>query len=247
MSVVDSVNERKEIAPLVRFKRVPVENKAETLKQGRYVAMDVDYAEVTAPYSKDIFKQKVSAWLPAIKLDADQGRIPQDWPAKYEKQYEAWRNGQELPLEGTAIRGWGVISPAQQEELIRLNILTVETLSKINDEGLRRIGMGAVDLKNKANGWLAQLNDKGPLTLKIAAAEAENAQLNIKVEALQKQVDALLTAVKVERENVPHETVQITADDLLEDEDIVEQYKAKFGSAPHHKMKPETIRERLKG
>lgn len=248
MSVVNEVNERKEIAPYVRFERVAVENKAETMKQGRYVAIDVDYALVTAPYSKDIFKQKAATWLSQMELDAQQGRINPEWVTKFKKQYDAWRNGQELPPDGTPILGWGVISPAQQQNLIRMNILTVETLAAINDEGQSRIGMGAVELKTKAKAWLSQLNDKGPLTMEIAATKAENAQLSIKVETLQKQVEALMTAVKVNRE-VPHETPaeQITASDLIEDDDIVAQYTAKFGQAPHHKMKPETIRERLKG
>ena len=131
------------------------------------------------------------------------------------------------------------------EELIRMNILTVELLSNINDEGVKRIGMGAVDLKTKAKAWLAQLNDKGPLTLKVAATEKENALLKSSVETLQKQVESLMAALRVEKP-VPHETAEITADDLIDDDDIVEQYKAKFGKAPHHKMKPETIREALK-
>ena len=245
MSVVDSIVDLKEMAPFVRFERKPIEDKAESERQGRYVAKDVDFALVTAPYSKDIFKQKAKDWFATIKQDMQNGRFPQEWYEKFEKQYEAFKNGQEMPVEGTAIRGWGVISPAQQEELIRMNILTVELLSNINDEGVKRIGMGAVDLKTKAKAWLAQLNDKGPLTLKVAATEKENAILKSSVETLQKQVESLMAALRVEKP-VSHETAEITADDLIDDDDIVEQYKAKFGKAPHHKMKPETIREALK-
>ena len=244
MSIVGEVVDRKEMAPFVRFERKPIEDKAESERQGRYVAKDVDFALITAPYSKDVFKQKAKDWFATMKNDVQNGRFPQEWYEKFEKQYQAFQNGQELPPEGTPIRGWGVISPAQQEELIRMNILTVEVLSNINDEGIKRIGMGAVELKTKANAWLSQLNDKGPLTLKVAATEKENAILKASVEALQKQVQALMAALK--QEPVSHETTEVTAADILDEDDIVEQYKAKFGKAPHHKMKPESIREALK-
>ena len=244
MSIVGEVVDRKEMAPFVRFERKPIEDKAESERQGRYVAKDVDFALITAPYSKDVFKQKAKDWFATIKNDVQNGRFPQEWYEKFEKQYQAFQNGQELPPEGTPIRGWGVISPAQQEELIRMNILTVEVLSNINDEGIKRIGMGAVELKTKAKAWLSQLNDKGPLTLKVAATEKENAILKASVETLQKQVQALMAALK--QEPVSHETTEVTAADILEEDDIVEQYKAKFGKAPHHKMKPESIREALK-
>lgn len=244
MSIVGEVVDRKEMAPFVRFERKPIEDKAESERQGRYVAKDVDFALITAPYSKDVFKQKAKDWFATIKNDVQNGRFPQEWYEKFEKQYQAFQNGQELPPDGTPIRGWGVISPAQQEELIRMNILTVEVLSNINDEGIKRIGMGAVELKTKANAWLSQLNDKGPLTLKVAATEKENAILKASVETLQKQVQALMAALK--QEPVSHETTEVTAEDILGEDDIVEQYKAKFGKAPHHKMKPESIREALK-
>ena len=244
MSIVGEVVDCKEMAPFVRFERKPIEDKAESERQGRYVAKDVDFALITAPYSKDVFKQKAKDWFATIKNDVQNGRFPQEWYEKFEKQYQAFQNGQELPPEGTPIRGWGVISPAQQEELIRMNILTVEVLSNINDEGIKRIGMGAVELKTKAKAWLSQLNDKGPLTLKVAATEKENAILKASVETLQKQVQALMAALK--QEPVSHETTEVTAEDILGEDDIVEQYKAKFGKAPHHKMKPESIREALK-
>ena len=69
--------------------------------------------------------------------------------------------------------------------------MTVEDLARINDEGLRRFGIGAADLKNKAIAWLAQLDDKGPLTQEIAALKAENASLKKQVESLTKKVETL--------------------------------------------------------
>lgn len=243
--IVGEIVDRKEKPSLVRFAREAVENKPETIKQGRYVAKDVDYALVTAPYSKDVWKAKVSDWFTNLENDVRNERIPKEWLDHYKKSYEAWKNGQELPVAGTPIKGWGVISPAKQEELIRMNILTVELLADINDEGIRRIGMGAVELKTKAKAWLSQLNDKGPATIEIARLTQENNVLQGQVNALTDQVNKLAALVQMKMTpQAEQASEEITANDLLE-EDIVEQYTKKFGKKPHHLMKPETIKQKL--
>lgn len=194
----DIAQDRKERPAYVKFERVPVEDKAASVAAGRYVAKDVDMAFITPPYSRDIFKMKVTDWLTNMRQDVANGRMPEEWAQNYRKAYEAWRSGQELPLDGTPIKGWGVISPAVQEELLRLNIRTVEDLARVTDEGQRAIGMGAIDLKNKAAAWLAQMDDKGSVTLKMAALEQQNAQLKGNVETLERQVKELLAVVKTQ-------------------------------------------------
>lgn len=219
---VGELLDRKDRPAYVRFERIPVEDKAASLREGHYVARDVDYALITPPYSKDVFKQKVPAWFESLEMDLRNDRIPQEWVDQYKNQYRAWQNGQELPLNGTPIKGWGVISPAQQETLIRMNILTVEDLAKVNDEGIKRIGMGAIDLKNKANAWLAQLQDKGPLTLKVAALESENGLLKSSVETLSLNLEAVKAQLAaMTRAQAPAlavvEPEGISADDILEE------------------------------
>jgi len=241
MNTVGDVNGREDRPAYVRFEIVPVEDKAASEAAGHYVGRDVEFALITPPYSKDIFKIKVPQWKLNMKQDVANGRLPEAWMDKYLEAYSKWKAGQEIPLNGTPIKGWGVISPSQQEMLIRMNILTVEDLSRMTMEGLQRIGMGAVDLKNKATGWLAQLNDKGPLTQKIAAVMAENDLLKNSVESLQKQVEKLMEHARNGQPPAPVESVGIAASDILDDGDITEQYTKKFGKPPHHRMKPESI------
>lgn len=219
MSVVGAIQEQQDRPAYVRFERVPVEDKKESLAQGRYVAKDVDYALITPPYSKDCIRIKAKQWIENMDMDLKNGRIPQSWRDQYLKQYEAWQNGQELPPVGTPIRGWGVISPAQQETLIRLNIMTVEDLAGINDEGTRRIGMGAIELRNKAKAWLAQLADKGPLTNKVASLETENASLKTTVETLAAQVEELKKLVAAPQAVAVSRETGISADDILPESD----------------------------
>jgi hypothetical protein len=222
MSAVGAVMERSERPAWVRFKRVAVEDKVESLKQGRYVGKDVDYALVTPPYSKDVIEMKVETWSTNLKADVTNGRIPKDWADHYFAAYDSWKKGEELPPVGTPIRGWGIISPAQQEMLVRINIFTVEDLAAANDEGLRRIGMGARELQSKAITWIAQLKDKGPLSIELTATREENRLLKATVEELQKKLDSInarLDSMPAQQE--PQQT--ITADDILPETETVQR------------------------
>lgn len=185
------LNERADRPAYVRFERNPKEDKAESLKRGRAVFNDVDFALITPPYSKDVIVVKVEQWLLNMEMDVRNERMPRDWMERYKAAYAAWQNGQEIPLHGSPIRGWGVISPAQQETLLRMNILTVEDLAAVNDEGIRRIGMGGTELKNKARAWLSQLTDKGPLTMEMAALKQENDNLKGSLATMQEQIRQL--------------------------------------------------------
>ena len=200
--------------PYVRFERVAVENKAESLKQGHYVAIDVDFACVTPPYSKDVMKFKVQNWFDQLEKDAAKNRFPHSWIGQFKKAYEAWKNGQELPLNGVPIRGWGIISPAQQETLIKLNILTVEQLAAVTEEGTRRIGMGAIDLKNKAQAWLKTLNKSGKAALEIAELRAENDKLSIETRDLREKLEEMTKQIKSFTKLKAVKDEEITVDDI---------------------------------
>jgi hypothetical protein len=200
----------------VRFVRRAVEDRQASQAEGKYVAKDVDYALITPPYSRDVVEVKAAQWFENLANDERAGRIPKEWVDRYRKVHEAWKNGQELPPSGTPIRGWGVTSPAQQEMLIKMNILTVEDLAGVNDEGAKRIGMGAMELKNRANAWLKQLADKGPLTLEVAALRTENEQFKATIAALTEKIDQLL-AQRRDKSDAEPEAVASSAADLIDD------------------------------
>ena len=216
---VGELSGREERPAYVQFEVRTVEDKVASIREGRYAAKDIDFALVTPAYSKDCVEYKVDQWLANIERNLRDGRIPQTWADHWKEAYKRWKSGQETPLNGTPIKGWGVISPAQQATLIAMHCLTVEDLANANDEGLRRIGMGAVDLRNKAKTWLSSMSDRGGVTVKMAALEQENEVLKTTLETLTKQVEALKSMVKAEPQRVQYhqEPNEITAADLLED------------------------------
>lgn len=197
MSIVGELSDRKERPAYVRFERRPIEDRAASAREGRYVARDVDFALVTPPYSRDVFEQVAPEWLAQMKREVTGGRLPVEWYERYVESYERWKRNEEMPLNGTPIKGWSVISPAQMKNLLALNILTVEDLAGVNDEGLRRIGMGAGELRTKAKAWLSQTKDKGPLTMENAALRAENSVLKTTNEQLDARVKELSERLEI--------------------------------------------------
>lgn len=191
-----AVEEYKELPATIRFYTETIEDKVSSLKQGRWIGKDIDMVEVTPPYSdgKSNVKFKIKSWKEGLEKDAANNRMPRDWIDRYLAEYEAWKEGNKLPLQGTPIKGWSVIAPALQEELIRLKILTVESLAKINDEGLKRLGMGALDMKNSAVAWLAQ-SKKGKSTLEIANLKKKNKVLEGSIKSLEGKLEKLELAI----------------------------------------------------
>lgn len=216
--------EREDRPAYVRFERVAVEDVQATLEAGHYVAKDMDMALITPNYSKDVMKYKVKAWFSILEQDVRNGRIPEAWLVNYKKAYEAFKAGQEMPLNGTAIRGWGIISPAQQETLIKMNVLTVEDLSMMNDEGLKRIGMGAIELKNKAKNWLLQLKDSGALAVQMADLQKKFANQEALIQDQSQKMEELKRKLSLyENSNaqnvVPINTDTISVADILDDQE----------------------------
>lgn len=172
----------------VQFEVRAVEDRNATIRNGTYTTRDVEFALITPPYSKDCIEKEVAAWLTEMDENCRNGRISERWRDGYRAKYQAWKKGLEIPEDGIPIKGWCMVSPAQQSNLIAIGIRTVEALAGINDEGMKHYGMGALDLKNRAAAYLRQQK-----TGKVAQ---ENAALLARVSDLETQVQQVLEANK---------------------------------------------------
>lgn len=212
--------------PYVRFERVAVEDDAATKAAGHYVARDAYFALITPAYTKDVMKYEVESWFKKMDRRVQEGRLPASWMRDYKKEFEAYKEGHEVPLNGMPILGWGVISPAMQETLIRQGIRTVEDAAGMNEDAMRRFGMGGTEIKQKAVAALKAAKDTGKLVM-------ENAELKAKLEVSEKTLDKLKTdfeeLVNYVRANMPQAAeapaitpaapeAEISAADLIEDE-----------------------------
>lgn len=219
MSVGELAN-REERPAYVQFERRAIEDKAASIRDGVYRAKDVDFALVTPPYSKDCVEQKVDQWLANMERNLRDGRVPESWVIQWKDAFKRWKEGQEIPINGTPIKGWGLISPAQQSTILGINCRTVEDLATINDEGIRRLGMGAIELRDKARNWLASMKDHGAMSMKMTAIEQENRVLKSSLETMAKQIEAMKSMLPGTPQYVPHEPSkpdEISASDILDD------------------------------
>lgn len=182
--------------PYVTFESRTEEDVLESKQQSRMVWKEQVYARITSPGTRDVHYEKMPRWFEKLQLEVRAGRIMQEWVDRWKLMYEKYLKGQELPTEGTPIRGWTMLSKAQQDNLIAVNILTVEDLATMHSEGLQRIGMGALELRRRAEAWLIQNQSSESGALKLKDLQRENdtlketiAQLTEKVEALSRSVE----------------------------------------------------------
>lgn len=133
---------------------------------------EVDFANVTPQGTKDLIPREVSAWFSYLQLQVDQEMMPIEVLNKYKAQYEAWKKKEEIPLEGTPIKGWPLATIGQQDACLRANIRTVEDLANCSSEAIQRIGMGAQELRNRAGKFLEAQNSTAPLAARMASLEA---------------------------------------------------------------------------
>lgn len=163
------VGKMDERPPYVAWERLPVEDREASLAAGRYQAKDVDHAVITPAGSKDRIYREVTSWFDHLHQQVNEGRYNPVWLDAFRKSYEAWKNGEDLPVNGTPIKTWGAISPAQVKTLINADVRTVEDLSQANEQTLVRIGLGARSLKDTAARWLAENGGKQEELVKAQA------------------------------------------------------------------------------
>lgn len=184
--------EMKEARPsYVVFERRAVEDRVASLSAGRYMTKDLDFAVITPVGSKDRIPRQVDEWFSSLEQQAREERIPPAWVNQYKEAYAAWKKGEEIPLHGTPIKGWAVLSPAHQLNVVSADILTVEDLAQANDEAMKRIGLGALELRDKAQAWLKSAGNQGIMTQEAAALKAKNRQLENSIAGLEETVKLL--------------------------------------------------------
>lgn len=170
-------------APLVEFVTEAEEDRNATIAAGAPVFKDVIYALVTPHGSYSQFKGVASEWIER------QSREP--YYDTLKRMLAAYKEGQEPPLEGTAIENCPSFTPADVKQIRAGGVRTVEDLATYPDGAGERIGMGFVRLKQKAGAWLEAAQSTGAAAEKIAAQAVEIENLKATNSNLQDQLAGL--------------------------------------------------------
>jgi hypothetical protein len=165
---------KKEIMPHVRFEnRDYGRNEQASLEAGRHVPMNATFIIITSHGSKDEYTALADEWLPHKRMQASNGSYNIDWVEHFEKQYKYWKEGHELPRQGTPVLTWQMLSPEQNARVRACGITVVEDLAAIPDSGLNLLGLDGRVLRDMARAWLAEGQDKGINTRALADANAK--------------------------------------------------------------------------
>lgn len=192
-----------ELPPFIEFFSIAVEDREKTIDkvnnpEGKMIFRDVDMVRMRQRGSKDSSEREVESFLAQYESYAANGRCPADWPVKYREAYARWKKDLDPIIHGTDLRNGSLaISKAQVENLRTMGVLSIEELATVNDETIRRIGMGGATLRERARAWLdankGQLNPQEIAALReeIKAKDVQLADLGETIKALQADIAEL--------------------------------------------------------
>jgi hypothetical protein len=111
--------------------------------------------------------------------------------ARFPEHYARWQaTKKDMHIDGTPLKQWPLLSPAQVAEFSAINILSVEMLAELSDANVSKIFDGRI-WREKAKAWLEQAKD-GATATRYAA---ENERLKQQVDALTARVNELANEV----------------------------------------------------
>ena len=174
----------KEVRPQISFYTELVEDIVKTLEDGVFRGNDVEYVKIKQPYAQDFVIMTVESWKSQRKSEVIGERYPKEWYEKDMEDLRKWKQGQDIPVEGYPIKGWGMLSPSQQRTLVDMGVRTVEELARMGDEGKRMYGIGAQLLVDRAKAWMDSVNDNGKVAIEIASLKRENEKLQAQLKGL---------------------------------------------------------------
>lgn len=159
----------------VAFRYQAEQDEEASRREGRWVGKDVEYVDLTLPGGRTVIPLRVT----------DEVRD------RYRTEYDAWKRGEEAPLEGMSVKEWPAITKSQAEEMWRLNVRTLEDLVSVPDPVLQQLGSGARSLQAKAKAWLDTARDAGATAEEVSFLRSQNAELAERVRELGDTVRAL--------------------------------------------------------
>ena len=128
-----------------RFFIRAVQNIKKSEEAGHPMFDDVEYIEVRHPGEMHM--------IPCC-------RVKESHKLFYAKEYEAFKRGEEVPLEGFPITEWAPITKATAENLKHMGVHTVENLANMTETAAQRLGGNIQRLRIKAAAFLESHNSE---------------------------------------------------------------------------------------
>lgn len=157
-----------------------VEQKAESLAQGRPIFKDVEHIRIIVPGDRTKVVER------EVRLHDDAGGGLISDVNRFPAQYAAFKAQTEQVVSGTPIVEWPLLTRSQAMELKGMHFHTVEQLAGASDTQLGSF-FGGKELRNKAASWL----DTAKGGAEAARVAEENKNLKADIEMLKQQLSEL--------------------------------------------------------
>lgn len=97
-------------------------------------------------------------------------RDPMIW-ATLEPYYEAWKKGQETPVDGTPLAAWPGVTPEQVERLRTLQVRSVDDVAAMTDADVDRYGMGGLAMRQQARAFIDAKKDRSVIQSELVSRD----------------------------------------------------------------------------
>lgn len=177
--------------PHVRFESRPEEDRAASIEAGRKIYKDVDWVVITPVGGRDVVENHAALWLTNIRDRAQVGQYDAEWVEHFQKMYDMYKQGKELPEDGTALRMCTTLfTPAEIENCLSAGFRTLEQLAGANEEGMGRLHMMGRALKLRAQEAIKLGEGRGD-AMKVEALTLANSELQRKTDEQAEKIAAL--------------------------------------------------------
>jgi hypothetical protein len=173
----------------VKIENIMEVDKAETLAKGRVVNREVPHISIRAAGSKSFVCHKATL--------ADRQRFP--------RHFAAFEQRKEMPVSGTLLSEWGLITRTMAKDLEAVEVRTIEQLIDMSDISAQSF-MGMGELKKKAALFLQASSGAAPMNQ--LQEDLDSANMTIKTQqAMLMQMESRLNALESPQATVMPETM----------------------------------------
>lgn len=141
------------------FENKAVRDNEASETEGREILKDEIWVTIRVDGNTEL-NYNADEWIKEQTEKARRGKVDPRIVEQYKIMLNAFKEGQEPPLEGTDIRHWPQVTRATAENLIRLGVRTVEDLANADENTIRRIQHGGRDMQKKAKAFLEATDGK---------------------------------------------------------------------------------------
>lgn len=165
----------------VEFFTDAVKNERVSAEEGRPIFEDVEFVRIK--FAGDKHNELVAPAHSHGSVRNPETNVPLTYAQQFYKHYDVFLRNSEMRGAGTPLEEIG-LSQARIRELNGSNVYTVEALAGLDGTLLQKLGMGARELKTKAESYLAKARDNAGFN----KLEQENADLRARLERMEQML-----------------------------------------------------------